>query len=83
MTAAPRPSLLLGQPRRLACRGGQPLHHGPITLLNGPERIESGWWSGEDLRRDYYIGKERTGRRLWLYRECDGEHNWYLHGFFA
>ncbi len=82
-TASPRPLRLLGEPRRLACRNGQPLHHGPITLLSGPERIESGWWSGGDMRRDYYIGRENNGRRLWLFRECDPGQHWYLHGFFA
>ena len=83
VTTTPRPLRLLEAPQRLACRNGQPLCHGPVSLLSGPERIESGWWSGEDMRRDYYIGAENNGRRLWLYRECNGEQHWYLHGFFA
>ena len=78
-----RPLWLLGEPRRLACRGGQPLYHGPVTLVSGPERIESGWWSGDDMRRDYYVGEEENGRRLWVYRERDGGRHWYLHGYFA
>ena len=82
-TPVPRPLLLLREPRQLACRDGQPLHHGPIALLSGPERIESGWWSGDDVRRDYYIGRESNGRRLWLYRECNTPSHWYLHGYFG
>lgn len=78
-----RPLWLLREPRRLACRGGQPLYHGPVTLVSGPERIESGWWSGDDMRRDYYVGEEENGCRLWVYRERDGDRHWYLHGYFA
>ena len=78
-----RPLWLLGEPRRLACRDGQPLYHGPVTLVSGPERIESGWWSGDDMRRDYYVGEEENGCRLWVYRERDGGRHWYLHGYFA
>lgn len=79
----PRPLWLLKEPRRLACRDGQPLYHGPVALLSGPERIESGWWSGDDVRRDYYVGAEENGCRLWVYRERDGGRHWYLHGYFA
>ena len=79
----PRPLWLLKEPRRLACRDGQPLYHGPVSLPSGPERIESGWWSGDDVRRDYYIGEEENGCRLWIYRERDGGRRWYLHGYFA
>ncbi|MYA67442.1 MAG: DNA polymerase Y family protein [Gammaproteobacteria bacterium] len=78
-----RPLWLLREPRRLACRDGQPLYHGPVTLVSGPERIESGWWSGDDMRRDYYVGEEENGCRLWVYRERDGGRHWYLHGYFA
>ena len=83
VTGPPRPLWLLKEPRRLACRDGQPLYHGPVALLSGPERIESGWWSGDDVRRDYYVGEEENGCRLWVYRERDGGRHWYLHGYFA
>ena len=33
--------------------------------------------------RDYYVGEEENGRRLWVYRERDGGRHWYLHGYFA
>ena len=78
-----RPLWLLREPRPLACRDGQPLYHGPVALVSGPERIESGWWSGDDVRRDYYVGEEENGCRLWVYRERDGGRHWYLHGYFA
>jgi protein ImuB len=67
----PRPLWLLEQPRRL----GQ---QAPL-LLAGPERIEAGWWDGDEARRDYFIAQDQASI-TWVYRE-DGE--WYLHGFFA
>lgn len=78
----PRPAWLLSLPRRLASRAGRPLQAGPLELLRGPERIESGWWDGRDIRRDYYVARSRQGRLLWLYRDLrDGR--WYLHGLFG
>ena len=28
-----------------------------LELLAGPERIESGWWDGADVQRDYYVAQ--------------------------
>ena len=50
-----------------------------FTLLSGPERIECGWWDGDEARRDYFIVKIRDSLG-WVYRETG---NWYLHGLFA
>jgi protein ImuB len=48
----------------------------------GPERIETGWWRGDDIRRDYYVVEITTGERFWLFRNLvDG--SWFLHGEFA
>jgi protein ImuB len=52
-------------------------------LLGGPERIESGWWDGADMRRDYYVAKDAAGAILWIYRECTGDRSWFLHGIFG
>lgn len=48
-------------------------------LLSGPERIESGWWDGEEHRRDYYRARDRQGRECWLFQAAEG---WFLQGFF-
>jgi protein ImuB len=48
----------------------------------GPERIETGWWRGNDIRRDYYIVETDAGERLWVFRNLLDE-SWYLHGVFA
>jgi len=49
---------------------------------NEPERIESGWWDGGDIRRDYYAVTTRCGQRLWVYQDCVTR-SWYLHGIFG
>ena len=60
-----------------------PLARGSVTLLAGPERIESGWWDGDDVRRDYFVAEDSRGSRLWVFRERGGEGRWYLHGIFG
>jgi protein ImuB len=67
----PRPSWLL-QP--------QPISETSFELLAGPERIESGWWDGDEASRDYFIARLPEGALGWLYRENGA---WYLHGLFA
>ncbi len=79
----PRPLWLLPNPLQLVVRNGRLYHRKPVTIVHGPERIETHWWSGDDVRRDYYIAREDNGSRLWIYREKTGARNWYLHGFFA
>ena len=54
-----------------------------VTLVSGPERIETGWWDGEDVQRDYFVAKDRSGLRLWIFRERAGERRWFLHGMFG
>lgn len=79
----PRPLWLLQEPKRLNINKGRLFYRRRIAIVSGPERIESHWWSGTDVRRDYYIARERDGSRLWIYREKDGERGWYLHGVFG
>jgi protein ImuB len=71
----PRPLWLLPRPL--------PLRDRQLRIVSGPERLESGWWDGEDARRDYYILETSQGQRAWAFAppgECDG---WMLHGWFA
>ena len=52
-----------------------------LELESGPERIESGWWDGFEMSRDYFIGRNQGGELLWLYRDRSGA--WFVHGVFA
>jgi protein ImuB len=54
-----------------------------LQLLDGPERIETGWWDGCEVARDYYIARDGSGAELWVYRERLAPHDWYLHGVFG
>ena len=47
----------------------------------GPERIETGWWRGQDIHRDYYIVETDRGSRLWIFRRHE-DGRWFLHGSF-
>ena len=78
-----RPLWLLEQPQALEENGSIPCHHGPLKLLAGPERIESGWWDGADVARDYFIARAADEALLWVYRERSPAGAWYLHGIFS
>lgn len=78
-----RPLWLLASPLPLEERGGRPYLGGALALEGDCERIESGWWDGEDVRRDYFVARSPQGARFWIYRELDSERRWFLHGVFA
>jgi protein ImuB len=82
-TLRPRPLFLLPSPRKLLLEDDTPLCHGKIDLLAGPERIETGWWDGLPVQRDYYVGRNPYGETLWLYRDLQHAGSWHLHGVFA
>jgi hypothetical protein len=39
-----------------------------VTEAWGPERIETAWWRGCSVRRDYYVVETESGARWWLFR---------------
>ncbi|MGQ0655979.1 MAG: Y-family DNA polymerase [Betaproteobacteria bacterium] len=67
----PRPAWLV-EPRPL----GEP----GFTLLAGPERIECGWWDGDEAKRDYFVARLGDASLAWIYRE---DNAWFVHGLFA
>lgn len=79
----PRPTWLLHRPHKLVIRDGHPTLQGELALGAGPERIEAGWWDGEEVRRDYYVAANPRGETFWIYREHRDPSAWYLHGVFA
>lgn len=83
--AAPpkRPLWLLPAPQPLAAQNGLPRRRGPLRLMSEPERIETGWWDGGEVSRDYYIATDPRGVRLWVFRERAAPHGWFLHGVFG
>jgi protein ImuB len=81
---APRPLRLLTRPEPIEAvaevpdgpplrfRWRRALHE--VTAAEGPERIESAWWSEHgghpsgNLARDYFRIEDRSGLRFWLFR---------------
>jgi protein ImuB len=79
-----RPVWLLSQPELLSETDGRPRRGGPLRLLGDLERIETGWWEEEgEIARDYYCAVDVHGVRLWIFREREAPHRWFLHGVFG
>lgn len=68
---ADRPGLLLKQPQALQMQ---------VQVIQGPERIQTGWWDDQAINRDYYIGQSQDGQQVWIFKTPTKE--WYLHGYF-
>lgn len=69
---ASRPLWLIDPPRLLASAPAR---------LSHAERIEGGWWDGDDVSRDYY--RTRLGQsRAWVFQDRRTR-EWYLHGLWA
>jgi protein ImuB len=84
-SGAVRPLWLLAEPFLLTSESDTPLlpNGERLYLLQGPERIESGWWDGADTARDYYVARDAMHARYWIYRERRAPRRWFLHGYFA
>lgn len=86
-----RPLVLLARPLRAQVWMVVP--QGPVARFRcalaeeriarswGPERIETGWWRGTAVRRDYYQVETASGRRYWLYCRLR-DARWFVHGLF-
>jgi protein ImuB len=88
----PRPTRLLARPVPVRVLALAP--QGPPTWIGGdgwqqrvrracgPERVETGWWRGADVRRDYYRTTLEGGEVCWVYHDAV-QQAWFLHGWFA
>jgi protein ImuB len=82
--APPRPAWLLPAPEPLGHDAlGRPRHGGgTLRLCSRAERIESGWFDGALVRRDYHVAEGSDHRLRWVYREHPAG-GWFLHGWFG
>ncbi|MFG0264875.1 MAG: Y-family DNA polymerase [Rhodopirellula sp. JB055] len=48
----------------------------------GPERIETRWWQGSMIRRDYFRVELANGARWWVFCDLNRPTEWQLHGWF-
>lgn len=79
---APHPVWLTRRPIPLYERDGRLEWNGGLAVGAERERIESGWWDGESVARDYFVATDPRGIRWWVYKELTGRRGWYLHGMF-
>jgi len=78
---AQRPLWLLETPRSVRISQGQLVLGGQALLLQRQrERICSGWWDSQPIRRDYYQART-AALKTWVFRDLDSG-NWCLHGIF-
>jgi len=78
-----RPLWLLPTPQQLEELDGVPRRRGTLRFFGDVERIETGWWDGGDIGRDYYTVFDIYGAQLWIFRERADPHRWFLHGVFG
>lgn len=86
----PQPTWLVEPPQPLRSDAReQPTYCGPLTLVSGPHRIETGWWQGPGglQTRDYFVYRSATRGLLWVYHQRPSSSapatGWFLHGVFA
>lgn len=85
----PRPTWMLAAPVRLLTRRHRPFYGSPLRVVSPAERIESGWFDGELITRDYFVAEADDKSYYWIYRERvssrDAEEGprWFLHGLFG
>jgi protein ImuB len=79
-----RPLWMLQKPEPLVTEQDMPCYQGILKLLDGPERLETGWWDDDSIARDYFVACNPRGVHLWVYRDRNrGRTSWYLHGKFG
>lgn len=60
-----------------------PLERPVAAIVRGPERLESGWWDGDDQKRDYYVLRLANGQLAWAFCPVGQQGPWTLQGWFA
>jgi len=68
-----RPCWLLPEPQ---------IYRQPLDLVQGPERIATGWWDRKRQMRDYYIARNSQGRSCWVF-QAPGRSEWFIQGYFG
>jgi len=75
LVEGPRPLWLLPEPRAVS--------PARLSLIGEAERIETGWWDGRAVRRDYYLAHDEHHALCWVFHALDAPENWFVHGYFG
>jgi len=74
-----RPLWLLEEPRAVSAD-----LYRRLSIESDAERIETGWWETEDVRRDYFMVCDQRGTRYWAFKKRNDNNNTlFIHGLFA
>lgn len=73
-----RPLWLLQEPKAVSAELCKTL-----SFKSEAERIETGWWEDDDVRRDYFQVCDLKGSRYWVYKLRDNSNTLYIHGLFS
>ena len=79
LAAQAKPGNQIGSPALLQLRSGSKSER--VLRSWGPERIETGWWRGLSVCRDYWRVETETSQHFWVYRDLRSG-QWFLHGEF-
>lgn len=61
---APRPLWLLPNPRIV-----RSFDRIASSIVSGPEVIDSGWWDGAPVAREYFVARSSRGATAWIFRD--------------
>lgn len=78
-----RPFWVLPKPIPLLVRDERPFYGSALKIIQGPERIEAGWWNDQTVARDYYVAQGTDASCYWIYLERTADSRWFLHGLYA
>lgn len=74
-------ALVFRKPVQIAFDSGVNRSTQNIVRSWGPERIETGWWRGTTVQRDYWSIVTEAGTQFWVF--CDLKNGqWFVHGEF-
>lgn len=87
-TLAWQPPWLLREPLRLAVEAERPIYQGPLQLLSGPQRLETGWWvdargNAPPAQRDYHVALSPRAGLVWIFLQHGPTPAWFLHGIYG
>ncbi|NMH59791.1 Y-family DNA polymerase [Alteromonas ponticola] len=54
----------------------------PSHIQFGPVRLQTGWWDGESVKRDYFITQTARGEYALVYKSPPAE-QWYIEGWYG
>ena len=75
------PPVLIAEGRALPCRFRYQKSIYTAAKKWGPERIETAWWNGPTVRRDYWRIETEAGMHFWIYFDLRSD-KWFLQGEF-